>query len=130
MSLYDAFRAGGWPMWPILFVGAGLLAAAVRYAQQATPVRRAALHGLAVVTGLLGVMGTVLGVIATLMGVAPHLPEKAYLCLIGLGESLNNLSFALILLVVAAGIKVVGDVRAAQSPPRAAGNVSPLPPNL
>lgn len=126
--MIDFFRAGGWPMWPILVTGLILNLYAVRYAQRPEPQRRGLVRSLAIVNLLTGVLGTVLGLIATTVHLAPHLPDKAYLCLIGLGESLNNLAFSLSCVLLAAIIKTVGDVRAAQGP--RAAKAPPLPPNL
>ena len=114
MTLMEAFRNGGWPMYPVLLSGTLLVAAAARYALRPLGEQQRLLRGLSLCTLLWGVLGTTLGLIHTLMGVAPLLPDKAYLVLIGLGESLNNLAFALILIVLATMIRVWGDLRAAR----------------
>lgn len=127
--MIDAFRNGGFPMWFILVTGVALLATTWRYMQGQDKRSRALSQGLSQVTLLLGVLGTVLGLIATLMGVAPILPEKAYLCLIGTGESLNNLAFALIFMVLAAVGRTIGDARAANGGQAAMGG-GVLPTNV
>lgn len=127
--MIDAFRNGGFPMWFILVTGIALLATTWRYMQGQDKRSRALSQGLSQVTLLLGVLGTVMGLIATLMGVAPILPEKAYLCLIGTGESLNNLAFALIFMVFAAIGRTIGDARAANGGQAAMGG-GVLPTNV
>lgn len=113
----DFFRVGGWPMWPILFTGLIQLFFTWRYVQQPEPRLRVIVHSLGAVTMTVGLLGTVLGLIATLMGVAPLLPDKAYLCLIGLGESMSCIALALTFQGFTAIGRALGDLRVPLGPP-------------
>jgi hypothetical protein len=101
----DHFRDGGWGMYPTLFFGAILLAVAVRYAT--VPERRLVplLLGLGTLTLAVSALGFVSGVIVTCRAVAAdgeRLRDGTTLAIVGFGESLNNIAFALVFIVLAA----------------------------
>jgi hypothetical protein len=103
--LVDHFRDGGWGMFPTLFFGALLLAVAVRYAT--IPERRLVplLLGLGTLTLAVSALGFVSGVIVTCRAVgadSERLRDGTTLAIVGFGESLNNIAFALVFIVLAA----------------------------
>jgi hypothetical protein len=104
-NILEHFRDGGWGMFPTLVFGSFLLAMAVRYAaaRRAEDARR--LVPLLVASGILtlsaGMLGFVSGVMVT-CGAIAHVDNAPVIALLGLGESLNDLAFALIFMVTAA----------------------------
>ena len=98
----QAFIEGGWGMVPVLVFGLALLAAAGRHA--IWPERKAlpAIGALAVVTLVAGALGFVTGLIATtrFLETVP-LERTVAIALAGVGESLNNVAFALCFLMQA-----------------------------
>jgi hypothetical protein len=103
--LVDHFRDGGWGMFPTVFFGLVLLGVAARYA--VSPERRflPLLIGLGTLTLAVGALGFVTGLIETChyVGVdAERLRNSTTLAIMGFGESLNNVAFALVFIVLAA----------------------------
>jgi len=118
----DHFRDGGWGMYPTLFFGAILLAVAVRYA--AVPERRLVplLVGLGTLTMAVSALGFVSGVIVTCRVVGAsteRLRDGTTLAIVGFGESLNNIAFALVFIVLGALAASYGAFRLSKLP---AGN--------
>lgn len=112
-ALADAFHEGGWPMFPILVVGALLVVAAGRYVSQSEPRHLPVVKTLGGATLVLGVLGTVLGVIHSLSGIHEVPPDMAVkFFLLGSGESLNNLALSLFLVFFASVLTAVGALRA------------------
>ncbi len=105
-SFAENFRDGGWGMFPTLLFGVVLLGAATKYA--ITPDRRfiPLVLGLGALTLATGGLGFVSGLIATCHSVgvdADRLQgQHTLIAIIGFGESLNNLAFALVFVVLAA----------------------------
>jgi hypothetical protein len=101
----ERFRDGGWGMFPTLIFGLLMLGVAVRYAMQ--PQRRFVplVAGLGVLTLASGALGFVSGVITTFHYLAAsgvRGDQQTAIALEGVGESLNNIAFALIFLTLAA----------------------------
>ena len=113
MTVIDCFRAGGWPMYPILILGVALLVASLRYAKQPSAGRLRLALDLRYTTLLIGLLGTTLGLIYTLMGLGSLPPGAPFLhyALIGAGESLNCIGFALCMAGWSALVTLVGGVR-------------------
>jgi hypothetical protein len=109
MNAMQHFQDGGWGMFPTLFFGLVLLAAAVKYA--VTPERRfvpllVALNGLTLASGGLGFVS---GVITTANALAEsNMVQPTNISFFGVGESLNNVAFALIFVVVGAMAATLG----------------------
>jgi hypothetical protein len=113
-ALAEYFRDGGWGMFPTLASGVLLLAAAGRYA--VSPERRwvPLLAALTVVTLASGALGFTSGMITTARYVVrDHVTEPGTITLEGFGESLNNVAFALVFVVLAALGATVGGGRIA-----------------
>lgn len=111
------FREGGWGMVPTAVFGVLLLAVAARYALR--PERRYVplLLGLGVVTLTTGALGFVTGLMATFRHVG-DLPEgQRGIALIGLGESLTNVAFALSFVALASLATSAGALRLARENP-------------
>lgn len=115
MGLYEVFRAGGWPMYPILILGIFLIVATARHAKRPEQHQLPRLQNLRFVTMLTGFLGTTLGMIHCLMGLSGLPPNQPYgnYALLGLGESLNCIGFALIMILTAALITTVRSLRTA-----------------
>ena len=116
--MVEHFREGGWGMFPVLVFGVILLAAAIKYA--VTPEKRLVplLLGLGTLTMASGGLGFVTGLITTAkaIGENPDFTSRAGLItIVGFGESLNNLAFALIFVTLAAVAACIGASQIARS---------------
>jgi len=111
--MMEHFREGGWGMFPTLGFGLLMLAVAVRYATR--PERRYVplLLGTGVLTLSSGALGFVTGLITTFRYIGQVGPDRRYLAIIGIGESLENVAFALVFAVLASLIASVGAWRIA-----------------
>lgn len=108
----DAFRLGGWGMYPTLVFGLIFVVGAIQYARRPEPHHRPLVISLGVLTLIVGSLGFVTGLIATMAHTEP--PNEPRVALVGLGESLHNVSLALMLLVVGTIAAVIGNWRFAQ----------------
>ena len=115
--MYEAFRNGGWPMFPILVLGILQIIAAGRYAVQPDARQLTVVRSLSQVTFTFGVLGTVLGMIHCL-GSMDQVPVELIgkITLLGLGESLSNIALALVLCVFSGLVTTIGGLRVAGSP--------------
>lgn len=93
-------REGGWPMWPVLIVGAISIAVAARYVVAPRVQLLPNLAGLGLLTILLGVLGTALGVQASAEYIDRVDDSQRWIFLLGLRESLNNLVAALVIVAI------------------------------
>lgn len=103
--MIEHFREGGWGMIPILIFGAILLSVAIKYAVRPEKRLVPLLYGLGVLTLSAGALGFVSGLMATANAIAnnPDFTARAGLItIVGVGESLNDVAFALIFVVLAA----------------------------
>jgi hypothetical protein len=109
--MLEAFRLGGWGMFPTLLFGVLLVAAAFRYARAPEP-RHVPLQ-LWLGVGALGSggLGFVTGMIKTFEAVGGMPPDQRWIWMVGLGESLHNLALALICVVIAAILATGGAYR-------------------
>lgn len=106
----EAFRLGGWGMFPTLFVGCILFVTAARFALAPRRGRLAPIVGLGVLTAFVSTLGFVTGVIKTLIfaGQMDDKSDQYGVVITGIGESLHNVAFGLCLLVLATIGVVVG----------------------
>ena len=112
----EAFRLGGWAMFPTAIAGLVLVVAAVQYARSPDARRIHLVRCLSVLTALAGTLGFVTGSIKTLLGAgegAGDPRELAGWVVTGVGEALNCLGLALTCLVIAWIAASVGAYRAA-----------------
>jgi hypothetical protein len=116
--LYESFRNGGWPMFPILVLGILQIVAAGRYSIQPDARQLLVARSLGQVTVTFGVLGSVLGMIHCLTAM-DQVPVELIgkFALLGLGESINNFALALLLTVFSGLVTTVGALRAAGPPP-------------
>lgn len=108
----EFFRAGGWGMYPTTLFGVLILGAAVAYALN--PERRFVplLVSMSVVTFGSGVLGCVMGISRTfaVIGQVPEGEQRA-VTLMGISESLNDIVWAFVFIVLAMLIASVGALR-------------------
>ena len=107
--MQEAFRLGGWGMYPTAFVGILLVLMALRFAANPARGRLPVVVALSVLTFVVGALGFVTGAIRTMI-TAGELPsgEVGKIVSIGLGESLHNVALAMCLLVMAGIATVIG----------------------
>ena len=115
--MIEAYRIGGWGMFPTTIFGFVLLLAAVQYARHPERRRLGVMIGLGVLTFLAGSLGFVTGVIKTLTHATDANAQAAVGALTaeGIGESLNNIGLALSLLIIATIAATIGAARAGRS---------------
>jgi hypothetical protein len=126
--MQDAFRLGGWGMYPTLFVGFILLFAAGRFALHPARGRLAPIVGLGVLTSFVSILGFVTGLIKTMTAAGElELFKQGNLIVVGIGESMHNIGLGLVLLVLATTGVVIGLARRPSAHPRGASElVDPL----
>ena len=109
----EAFRLGGWGMYPTLFVGIVLVITAGRFAFASSRARLAPIVGLGVLVSLTSTLGFVVGMIKTTLSASqmPDFNERGGAIVEGFGESLNNVAFGLCLLVLSTIFVCVGLAR-------------------
>jgi hypothetical protein len=111
--MLDAFRLGGWGMYPTLIAGIILMFSAIQYARHPDRGRLRVVRFLGVLVILTSCLGFVTGVIKTCTGVTPELgPDLGMTVVIGVGESLNNIGLGLVWLVMATIVATLGASRA------------------
>lgn len=121
MGLIHCFVAGGWPMYPIMILGLGLVFASVLLVKRSTPQVARLVSELRYITLVLGFLGTTLGMIHCLMSL-PSLPaDQPFVnyALLGFGEALNCLSAALTMIGLSALVTTAGALRTGPEPERA-----------
>ncbi|HEX4449597.1 MAG TPA: hypothetical protein VH143_01950 [Kofleriaceae bacterium] len=104
-----AFHMGGWGMYPTLISGLVLLGGAFAFAIAPDARRRAVVRALATLTMLVATLGFVSGVIKSCTACDY---EPSYV-VHGVGESLANIGFGLVLLVIAGIGVAIGTARRA-----------------
>lgn len=98
--MLDAFREGGWGMYPTMVLGLVALATMVRATTRPEKTVTPAV-ALSVATLISGMLGFLTGTIRTFQAVGAVEPSRQFgLMLAGLGESLHNVTFALVFLVL------------------------------
>lgn len=117
--MLEGFRDGGWGMFPTLVFGLLMVAAAIRYAARPEARFLPLMWGLGALTVSSGALGFVTGLITTFHYVAAH-NEPGNVALQGAGESLNNLAFALMFVVLASLAASFGAWKLAHGGPIAA----------
>lgn len=111
----EAFRNGGWGMFPTTLFGVLMIAAAIRYAM--SPEKR--LVPLQVSLGIMtlasGGLGFVTGAIKSFQAMGEVAADKRWIWMLGIGESLNNVALAFGMLTIAAIAASLGALRIARS---------------
>jgi hypothetical protein len=118
----EAFRLGGWGMYPTAIAGALLVAMSARYALNPQRQRISLLVCLNVLTILVATLGFVSGIIKSTTA-AGELANPAGPVLAGFGESLVNIGWGLALMVMSTIAIAIGMSRARNMP---ASLVDPL----
>lgn len=100
--MMEAFRLGGFGMYPTLVAGVLLVASAIRYAHKPEHEAPPLIYQLSVLTALVGTLGFISGVIHTFIACGQASPnELQNFVVVGTGESLCNIGLALVMLVMA-----------------------------
>jgi Zn-dependent protease len=109
--MLEAFRLGGWGMFPTLLAGIFTIAAAVNFARFQERARLLSVGILSMLTLVCGGLGFVTGLMVTLR-YASERSDAGSLIAAGTFESLNNVALALVCLAVTGVICAVGVRRA------------------
>lgn len=113
----EAFQMGGWGMYPTLVIGVLMIGAAVWYAIRPEKRYFPLLVSFGLMTFISGCLGFVTGVIKSFMYIGQVGPDERYIALIGVAESLCNVVFALVLIMLAVIASTVGAWRIARMVP-------------
>ena len=98
--MVEAFRLGGFGMFPTAIAGLVLVAAAVRYARAPDARRLHLVRCLSVVVALVGTLGTTSGVIKAFFAAGGADPrEMPGFVVTGIGEAAHCIALALMMLV-------------------------------
>lgn len=115
--MLEAFKLGGWGMFPTLICGVLTVAVSVRYAVKPEKRFVPLLISTNVMTLVAGTLGFVTGLIATATYIGGVKTEEVPLItVIGAGESLHNIALALVLMMLAAIAATVGAFRTSRDP--------------
>jgi len=104
----DAFHSGGWGMFPTALFGLLMMAVSVRYAVRPDKRHVPLIVSAGVLTMVGGLLGFVTGLIKSLEALGGVGPERRFIWLIGMGESLNNVGLALALVLAATLATTIG----------------------
>ncbi|CAN5897373.1 hypothetical protein BH11MYX2_BH11MYX2_06110 [soil metagenome] len=107
----ESFRLGGWGMYPTTILGLVLVITAIKFALDPSARSRGVIKAMSVVVAFSGLLGFVTGSIKTLLAAGEA--ARFDLALVGIGESLNNIGLALVLLVLSWIGVAVGTARKA-----------------
>ena len=108
----EAFRLGGWGMYPTALAGLVLVLSAWRFAWHPGRARLAFLKWMAVLVSLTSVLGFVTGCIKTFLAAGQLSGNDAIgVVITGIGESANNLGLGLCMLILATIGVVVGHAK-------------------
>jgi hypothetical protein len=110
----DVIREAGWPIYSLLILGFAALAVSIRHA--AVPQRSLVPLALALTAACLvnGALGMSLGLHHTIDGIRQVEPERRWIFLIGLSESMNNWSASLVFALPALLACGIGSYRLAR----------------
>jgi hypothetical protein len=112
----EAFRIGGWGMWPTLFFGLVMIAVALVYAVRADRNLSGLVRITVWMTLVAGCLGFLTGLIRSCLAISEVPADDRYIVVIGFGESLSNVVLALVLIMPALIITSVGIWRVARKP--------------
>lgn len=107
----DFIREAGWPVYPVLALGLTALFLSLRHASAPQKGLLTLIVGFGVAGLLMGLLGTALGIDVTVEGITRIEPERRWIFLIGLKESMRNIELALLLGVPTALLATVGAYR-------------------
>ncbi len=113
----EFIQSAGYAIYPILLFGLMSIGVASRYAIAPSRSMLALVIGFAVVTVLLGCLGTVVGMQVSAQAI-PEVPDRPWIFLLGMRESLNNMVAALLVAMIDAMLATVGAHRTARAEER------------
>lgn len=111
--MLDIIHEAGWPVFLVLLSGFGALALALRQAIAPSRGGKHLVRGLLVTTVLLGVLGTAIGVQVSANAIREVPSDQRWIFLLGLKESLHNLTIALVLTVPSVILAAAGNSKLA-----------------
>jgi hypothetical protein len=117
--MLDFIREAGWGIFPVLIFGSLSLGVSVQYVRTRRRDVLALLCALSVLTLLAGALGTVTGLQTSARYIGNVAFEEKWIFLVGLRESLNNATAALIIVAVDAMLVCLALARSLGSPPHA-----------
>ena len=107
----EMFRNGGFGMYPTTVFGLLLLAATLRYAVSPAARLVPLQISLGILTMASGGLGFVTGLIKSVSAIDGVGPDQRWIWLLGMGESLNNVALALVLVTMGSLAASVGALR-------------------
>jgi hypothetical protein len=107
----DAFRMGGWGMYPTAIAGLVLIVCALRYAAGPDAGKALVVRRLQLLTFMVGCLGFCMGCIKSFTAKTPEVTADFGAALAGVGESLNCIALALVTMVIAGIASTVGASR-------------------
>lgn len=121
----EAFRLGGWGMYPILVFGVLFIGATLWYAVNPERKRLLLPGVMGLVTMTSAMLGFFTGVLKTLDGAA-NMPNSIQVAMIGVSESLNDLCFGFVWLVMGGLVVAAGAFRAGRQKPEPSESRAPV----
>jgi hypothetical protein len=120
----EILREAGWGVWPVLLFGITSLVLSISYA--VTPRRRLLplVIGFGVATLIAGGLGTITGLQHSVAHLGEVSPDRRWIFLLGLRESLQNLVMAFVIECAVTLVTTVGgyrQVKATEAQPAPAG---------
>lgn len=112
--MFDFIREAGFGIYPVLAFGIAAVVVAAKQLVERDPRRVVTVLWLMALTGMAGVLGTATGVQMSARHVG-DIPEK-WIFLIGLAESLHNLTTAAVLVMLAMLVMLTAHVRGRGEP--------------
>ena len=113
--MFDAFRDGGWGMYPTTIAGLILIVAAIRCARCPDARHVQIVRALSFLVLLTSCLGFVVGVINSFAFATEKPDQLGVYVVAGVGESLINVGLGLCVLVIATIIRAVGISRGGSS---------------
>jgi len=115
----EAFRLGGWGMYPTTIVGLVVMFTAFSYARDPERRRYVLVRTLSILVLLTSVLGFIVGTMRSFLSTADvPAAEAPHYALVGVGESLHNVALGLCILVVTWIMVAVGAARTNVPPSR------------
>ncbi len=99
--MLNIIHQAGWGAYPVILFGVSAIVMAARNLMSPTKKHQTTTKWLMGLTVLAGVLGTATGVQASAQYITDVVAEKRWIFLIGLYESLHNLTMALVLVTIA-----------------------------
>jgi hypothetical protein len=116
--MLEFIREAGWGIFPVLIFGTLSLGVAIQYVRTRRTNVLALLCALSVLTLLAGALGTVTGLQTSARYIGDVALNEKWIFLVGLRESLNNATAALVIVAIDAMLVCLALARSLGSPPQ------------